>query len=92
MQGVTTAVEHYARIDASRTALPSRMKRGLLRLWTATAVLWLTLAGVFASLEPVANPDRFTLIALGFPFAVLAVSATLIKLGVWVWNGFRGGP
>lgn len=92
MQGVTATVEHYARIDASRTSLPSRVRRGLLRLWVAAAVLWLALMGVMASLEPVANPDRFTLIALGFPLAVLIASAALIKLGVWVWNGFRGGP
>lgn len=92
IQGVTTTVEHYARIDASRTALPSRVKRGLFRLWAAAAVLWLAFVGVLASVQPVANLDRFTLIALGFPLAVLAASAVLIKLGVWVCNGFRGGP
>lgn len=92
MQGVTTTVEHYARIDASRTALPSRVKRGLLRLWAATAVLWLGFVGVLAWLEQAPTLEQFALVALGFPLAVLAASAALIKLGAWVWSGFQGGP
>lgn len=92
MQGVTVTVEHYARIDASRTALPSRVKRGLLRLWAAAAVLWLGFVGVLAWSAPGATVDQLALVALAFPLAVLAASAALIKLGVWVWSGFQGGP
>jgi hypothetical protein len=91
--GARMTVEHYAAIDASRRTLNRRWRRGLLRLWCAVTILWAGFIVVAAMIS--GGPLKMDVVAavgLGLPLAALVVSIIIIRLSVWVANGFRGGP
>jgi hypothetical protein len=92
--GARFTVEHYAVIDAHRSTLSARWRRGLFRLWCALSVLWIAFIVIVAAIH---LPGQQFLVAvsvvgLGVPIALLAISAIVIWMSIWVANGFRGGP
>lgn len=94
LAGIVGAVAHYARVDAARRALSARIKRGLFRLWCALSIVWIAFIAAAATWTWPGQLDwtRVVLTSIGPPLASLVLSVALIRLGVWVWNGFRGGP
>jgi len=97
MQGLVAAVQHYALIDASRRTPPARVRRGLFRLWCCGAIVWpfclvwIALSDRHFRFEGVEWVPVVLALAVP-PIVVLLIATAAIKLGVWVWNGFRGGP
>jgi hypothetical protein len=63
-----------------------RWARGFLRLWIASAAIWIGMVGLFA-LSDSYSQERLELTAWAFipPTCALAVVLTL----VWIWRGFR---
>ena len=63
-----------------------RWARGFLRLWIASAVIWVGMVGLFA-LSDSYSQERLELAAWAFapPACTLAVVLAL----VWIWRGFR---
>jgi hypothetical protein len=63
-----------------------RWARGFLRLWIASAVIWVGMVGLFA-LGDSYSQERVELAAWAFvpPACTLAVVLAL----VWLWRGFR---
>jgi hypothetical protein len=92
--GARFTVEHYAVIDARRSTLNARWRRGLFRLWCALAVLWFGFMAVVVVGQPLARKDvdQVVLVGLGVPLGLLVVSVVVIRLSIWVANGFRGEP
>ena len=94
IQGLGQGIAHYAAIDRARNAIPARWKRGLFRLWCCITLAW---AAFIVAMLLVHQPGRpewgmVAAILVGPPLVLLATAAISIKMGIWVWNGFRGGP
>jgi hypothetical protein len=105
LTGVRGAVAHYAAIDASRRAIPARWRRGLFRMWCAVSGLWVSFCGAIFVIAATKSTDAYWTVArrsddmvsifmygLGIPVGVLVASMIMIRLSIWVVNGFRGGP
>jgi hypothetical protein len=92
--GARFTVEHYAVIDAHRSTLSARWRRGLFRLWCAVSALWLVFIIIVAAIQTSGQqfPAAVAIAGLGVPLAILVASIIVIKLSIWVANGFRGGP
>jgi hypothetical protein len=103
--GARFTVEHYAVIDARRSTLSARWRRGLFRLWCALSGIWVSLFGALFVAAAMAPIDTYWTVArksdrmlevfaygLGIPIGALLVSVVVIRLSIWVANGFRGGP
>ena len=93
-KAINATAAQFHSVDAGRRTLNARFRRGLIRLWCALSSAWIAFIVVSAALNWHGQPglSEVTFVAIGPPLAVLAATATLIKLGVWVWNGFQGGP
>jgi hypothetical protein len=92
--GIREAAQHYAAIDASRRELGTRWRRGLFRLWCALSLLWLAFVVAMAAIH-MRDSEFLGVVAIagfGIPVTALAVSTAVIRLSIWVVNGFRGGP
>jgi hypothetical protein len=93
--GARITVEHYAAIDASRRTLSARWRRGLFRLWCAATALWFGFIVIIAAIHAQTGWQFLAGIAIagfGVPLVVVVVSVIVIRLSIWVANGFRGGP
>ena len=65
-----------------------RWGRGFLRLWIASAVIWVGMVGLFA-LSDSYSQERLELAAWAFVPPTCALFIVLAL--VWIWRGFRSG-
>lgn len=93
-KAIDTTTAHFHCVDAARQTPDARFRRGLFRLWCALSIIWIAFSVVAVGQDLRGQPDfvRMGLVCIGLPLTALVVSVALIKVGIWVWNGFRGGP
>ncbi|MFO1158054.1 MAG: hypothetical protein U1E60_04380 [Reyranellaceae bacterium] len=90
--GQRAAQDRFDAIEAGRSRLDARVRRGLLRLWVALSGVWVAFCLAVVARQPHAKLELVAALAIGLPLGVLVASIVAITMTMWVWRGFRGGP
>jgi len=94
-RGMDAATRHLAKAEEIQQIRRVRLNRGAIRLWAALSLVWIVVAAVLVADDMArgwsAATSTVAAVALAPPAIVLVAGFALLKLGQWVWSGFRGG-